>query len=388
MSRLTEGQRYSIGDYGLLMGCANRMNAFVEALRQSVTKDSVVIDLGAGTGAFGLLACRFGARRVYAIDPNDAIAVAEELAAANGFSDRFVCIQDVSTSVELPERADLIVSDLRGMVPIFETHLPTIMDARDRLLKPEGALIPRRDRLWAALVEAEKPYTSLVGPWDDGRFGLDLSAGRPYVVNDTRTYEFKPEHLLSESRIWTELDYKTVTSSDVDGEVEWVASRAGTAHGIAIWFESELADGVGYQTGPQHLDELHRCLWLAFEQPIGVEADAAIRSKISARFVAGDYVWRWKVRVESGDGTARVELDQSDFLGVARGRETLRRGRSDHSPELDLEGKIDRFILDSMDGAASLGEIAQKAAGRYPESFASPGEALPRVAKLSQRYSK
>jgi protein arginine N-methyltransferase 1 len=388
MSRLIDGLRYHISDYGFMMASANRMEAFVEALSQSVTKDSVVIDLGAGTGVFALLACRFGARRVYAIDPNDAIAVAEELAAENGFSDRLVCIQDLSTSVELPERADLIVSDLRGMVPLFENHLPTIIDARERLLKPDGTLIPRGDRIWAALVEAEKPYSNLVDPWDDGRFGLDMSAGRRYVVNDTRTYEFKPEHLLSEAQVWTDLDYKTITFADVDGELEWVASRKGTAHGIALWFESELADGVGYQTGPEHLDDMHRCLWLSFYQPIEVEADDVIWSKVSARLVEADYVWRWQTGVGSGDGTARLELDQSDFFGMPRGRKTLRRGRAEHAPELDLDGQIDRFILDSMDGAASLQEIAQRVAGRYPESFDNPGDALSRVAKLSLRYGK
>jgi len=39
-----------------------------------------------------LLACHFGARHVYAIEPNVAIQVGRELAAENGFSEKITFI--------------------------------------------------------------------------------------------------------------------------------------------------------------------------------------------------------------------------------------------------------------------------------------------------------
>ena len=71
---------YSIADYGAMIADEVRMGAFVRALRQAVKPGAVVIDIGTGTGIFALLACRFGARRVYAIEPSDAIQVAREIA--------------------------------------------------------------------------------------------------------------------------------------------------------------------------------------------------------------------------------------------------------------------------------------------------------------------
>ena len=64
--------------------------------------------------------------------------MAREIAAANGFADRIDFFQELSTEVELPERADVIVSDLRGVLPAYQHHIGAIADARERLLAPGG----------------------------------------------------------------------------------------------------------------------------------------------------------------------------------------------------------------------------------------------------------
>ncbi|HEY9300449.1 MAG TPA: 50S ribosomal protein L11 methyltransferase, partial [Phormidium sp.] len=153
---------YSISGYGSMIADKGRMDAYVKALRQTVKPDSVVVDIGTGTGIFALLACQFGARKVYAIEPSDAIQVAKEIAAKNGYGDRIIFIQDISTKVKLPEFADVIISDIRGMLPLFQQHIPAIIDARKRLLAEGGIIIPQRDILWAAVVEVPHLYSRIV----------------------------------------------------------------------------------------------------------------------------------------------------------------------------------------------------------------------------------
>jgi protein arginine N-methyltransferase 1 len=123
---------YSVSGYGKMIADAPRMDAYVSALRQAVKPGSVVVDLGSGPGLFALLGCQMGARRVYAIEPDSVIEVARQAAIANGYQDRLVCIQDFSTRVTLPEQADVIVSDLRGVLPWFQQHLPSIVEAPRR----------------------------------------------------------------------------------------------------------------------------------------------------------------------------------------------------------------------------------------------------------------
>src|SRR5687768_12813489 len=109
---------YSISSYGKMIADSIRTQAYASAIGRAIKPDSVVLDIGTGIGIFAMLACQFGARRVYAIEPDDAIQVARETAAANGFADRIEFIQGLSTRIALPERVDVIVSDLRGVLPL------------------------------------------------------------------------------------------------------------------------------------------------------------------------------------------------------------------------------------------------------------------------------
>ncbi len=131
---------YSLHFYGQMIADAVRMDAYAEALRRAVKPDSVVLDLGCGPGLFALLACKLGARRVYAVEPDNAINIAREAAVANGFADRIEFFQSLSTEITLREPATIIISDLRGVLPWFQQHIPTIIDARERLLAPGGVL--------------------------------------------------------------------------------------------------------------------------------------------------------------------------------------------------------------------------------------------------------
>jgi protein arginine N-methyltransferase 1 len=95
---------YSTRAFGSMIADTVRMRAYTAALRAAVKPGDVVLDIGTGTGIFALLACQYGASKVYAIEPNDNIQVARKLARENGFQDRIEFIQDLSTKVDLPER--------------------------------------------------------------------------------------------------------------------------------------------------------------------------------------------------------------------------------------------------------------------------------------------
>src|ERR1700722_2202928 len=132
---------YSLRGYGEMIADQVRVEAYAQALRKTVKPGNVVLDIGTGPGIFAVLACKLGARRVYAVEPDEIIQVGREVAAANGCADRIVFIEEMSTAINLPEKADVIVSDLRGVLPLFQVHIPSIIDARARFLAPAGKMI-------------------------------------------------------------------------------------------------------------------------------------------------------------------------------------------------------------------------------------------------------
>ena len=188
-------ETYSIRGHGSMIEDTVRMDAYAAALARTVRPGSVVLDIGTGTGMMALLACRLGARRVFAVDPGDSIHLARAAARASGFADRIHFIQDVSTRVELPERADVVVSDLRGVLPLFEQHVASIADARERLLAPGGVLVGRRDTLYAAPVEAEDEHRRITRPWDAHARGFDLSVARRAALNTWSKVRVPPDRL-------------------------------------------------------------------------------------------------------------------------------------------------------------------------------------------------
>src|SRR6478672_4716496 len=104
MSRVIDEHRRYLRDRA-------RVGAFDRAIREVVRSGDVVVDLASGTGILGLLACRAGARRVYAIESTPIARLASEIAAANGWSDRITAVRGIAAQVTIPEPADVIVSD-------------------------------------------------------------------------------------------------------------------------------------------------------------------------------------------------------------------------------------------------------------------------------------
>ena len=310
---------YSLHFYGQMLADATRMEAYAAALRRAVRPDSVVMDLGCGPGVFAVLACKLGARRVYAVEPENVIGLAREIATANGCADRIEFFDKLSTEITLSESADVIISDLRGVLPWFEQHIPSIKDARARLLARGGVLIPHRDVLWAALVEAPEQYAELVGPWQDNKFGLDLSAGTRLITNNWRKTHLEAEQFLVEPVCWTTIDYYEVESPDIHVRVSWQAARNGTAHGVAVWFDSELIDGICLSNHPAALTMIYGAGFFPFSQPVEVKEGERIELQLAADLVQDSYVWRWETDFPN------VNFKQSTFYGVPLSATQLRK---------------------------------------------------------------
>ncbi|MCX7593284.1 MAG: 50S ribosomal protein L11 methyltransferase [Fischerella sp.] len=127
----------------LMLGDRLRMNAYKQAIQEVVKPGMIVLDLGTGTGILGLWALEAGAKYLYAIDVNENIlSLAVQRFNQAGFSGKYEVFNALSYDVNLPERVDVIVSEILGNLADNEDFVPILQDARKRFLKKEGNMLP------------------------------------------------------------------------------------------------------------------------------------------------------------------------------------------------------------------------------------------------------
>ena len=367
-----------------------RTGAYCQALARAVKPGDVVVDLGAGAGIFTLHACRLGARLGHAIEPNAAIQVAREIVQANGFSQRVTFHQAMSFQVELPELCDVLITDPRGVLPFHEKAIPTIIDARRRLLKAGGVLIPQRDTIWATLVEAPDIYQEHYdNAWRLANDGFDLEAARRRTVNSFTKYRVESNQLLSEPVRWLLLDYRVIEQASACGELHFGVKRPGAAHGLALWFDSELIDGISISNCPGQPKLLYGQLFFPFPEPLPVFPNQTITVDLRADPVGGDYIWQWTTQTTRAPSPEKIErfYHQSSLFSNLLGSERLKKMSDQHIPSLNEEGVVYMRALELMNTRRPLGEIAEAMAAEFPKRFPSSDDALGFVGDLSARWS-
>lgn len=379
---------YSLNDYGDMIADDGRFAAYAKAIANAVRPGDTVVEIGCGPGVFSLLACRAGARRVFAIESEDSIHFARQLSAANGLADRIEFFQSDSRKTELPERARVIVSDIRGSLPFRGAAIRSIEDARQRFLAPGGILIPQRDILKAAVVEAKEYYDGLTTPWRKGAGDLDLSSSLALVLNGNYGVSFKPQQLCTAPLTWHVLDYNAGAASRAAAALRFRASRNGTAHGLCLWFETQLLEDIGFSSGPGGNSTVYGQIFLPWLDPVTVAEGQEIQVELHADLVGGDYIWRWETRIsEEGNGVVH-HFQQSTLQGAQFSPHWVSRHALDFVPVLTESGQAERWLMQAMDGKASLRDIAEEAAKHFPRLFSGWDEAFRRAAELSGKYSQ
>jgi type I protein arginine methyltransferase len=376
---------YPVAGYGDMMADQVRMAAYEAALGAACRPDCVVLDLGTGTGILALLACRLGARRVYAIEPSDAVSVAREIAQANGVADRITFVQGLSTDISLPEPVDVIVADVRGVLPMTGTSLATMMDAR-RFLEAGGILIPARDTIRGALADHQRAYDALVAPWRRHAFGFDASAAERLVLQTWRKTHAPAEELLTDSCDLFDLDYGSLSTTNVGGSFTTEVVRHGTAHGLCVWFDTQLFGPIGFSNAPGRPQAIYGQGFFPLPVPVAVDAGDVVAVDLRAIQAYDDYIWIWGTTVTSAHGLVKARSSQSTFHAAPMSAQGLWKLDQQARPTLGADGAIDRFVLNHLDGCTTLSSLAGSLSAEFPDRFRDRRSAMARVTAVTSRY--
>jgi protein arginine N-methyltransferase 1 len=352
-----------------------RMAAYTRAIERVVRPGDRVLDLGSGTGILGLLACRAGARRVYAVDEGRMLELAREEFRANGFEDRAVFIRGHSRRVALPERVDVVLADQIGTFGVDAGLLEYFADARARFLEPKGRMVPERLDLHVAPVESRAAWEK-IGFWERSPAGFDFSPARRAAAHAVQPLAFCREELLAASTLVRSITLGEPPTS-LALEATFSTERKGTLHGLAGWFTAQLAPGVYLTNAPGAPDAMdRRSAFFPVGEAVAVEAGTKIHAT-------------WQLRLpDVASWTCHVggrRFSQTNLLAVPLGAEDIRKQDPKHRPRLSPRGEARRHALELCDGGRALSEIEDELVRSHGSVLGSREEVAAFLAALVER---
>jgi predicted RNA methylase len=226
-----------------LLGDAGRNRAFYSALERHVSTESTVLDIGSGTGVWAIAAARMGARMVVAVERDPLlVGLIKSLARENGVADRVVAVAADSRHLQPDQKFDVIVSELIGNMAFDEQIVPVMIDARTRLLKPGGTLIPESVALVAAAARLDAADEKLPAGIPIGYDRFDtLNINIPVAFND-----LKRLRLITEPQDLARVDLATIEAPPPLREMtsRWRLEDAAGVNCFAVWAEATLAGEI------------------------------------------------------------------------------------------------------------------------------------------------
>jgi type I protein arginine methyltransferase len=272
--------------HDLLLGDELRMRAYRHAIHESIGPDDVIADLGTGTGVLARWALEAGAARVYAIERDaELLERARDAAESEGLGERFVPVAGLSYDVELPERVDLILSEILGNLVDNEDCTRILDDAVGRFLAPGGRLLPARAERYLVPVEAQRAHAEVGALRSSSASPPSPGDGRrPPVPRPFDAYYdvvLPRSGYLASPRLDRAFDFALPGApASYRSDLVFAVDRAGWFTGFKGWFVADLSPTVVLDIAGDRIDggrdgrtssDSWKHAYLPIEHPVAVE---------------------------------------------------------------------------------------------------------------------
>jgi SAM-dependent methyltransferase len=224
-------------------GLRNRL--LYEAIKSHVTAETNFLDIGAGTGVWAILAAKLGAKRVVAIEIEEAlIPLIFRHAQENGVANKIEIIHGNSDHVKLKGKFDVIVSELFGSDALGEGVVKSFVSLRNRFLSPNGVLIPQKLAMVAAPVYLEKSVQIV-----PAELPLSCNFLKTLKLNYAQTLSLAERErieYLAEPKLITEMDFKTIEAAPSlkNISLSWQLENLSKANAVAVFNKSTFTDDI------------------------------------------------------------------------------------------------------------------------------------------------
>lgn len=338
------------------------------AIGQLIRPGDRVADLGCGSGVLGLLCLQQGAGFVDAIDQTAMIEAARTTLQRAGFADRVELHQDSTFRVDIETPADVLVCDHVGYFGIDYGLLELLSDARRRLLKPDGRILPRRVKLLMGAVGSDACREKADG-WASEHVAPEFHWLRDHGINAKYAVQLTAAELLSDlvelADLQMGVDYPPILS----WQTELIIARDGLLDGLVGCFDAELTEGVWMSNSPLAEDAILR--HQAF-LPIGLRlpVSAGDRLLMTVKQAPAENLIAWQVEHPASG----KRFSHSTFGGQLLTKRELGRHRPGRRPRISKLGQARNTVLGYADGERTALEIEQIILRDHPQLFPSVSE--------------
>ncbi len=266
-----------------------RMKAYKSAIGEAVKPGMVVLDLGTGTGILGLWALQAGAKYLYAIEVNaDVIPKAIATFEGGGFADRYQILHGFSNEINLPNKVDLIISEIIGNLGDNENFIPILSDARKRFLKQDGGMLPRTVRSRLVPVSAVKAHQQVAAKQCrtlNANYNLTELMERLSVKSPFNLYYdaiIPRSCYLSEPKTARNFYFDGCDQAIYGAELTYIVTANGIFTGFKGSFIAELSESVVLDISGDDIDarttsDSWKHCYLPLQDPLNVECGDEIQ---------------------------------------------------------------------------------------------------------------
>lgn len=250
---------------------------------------SRVLDIGTGTGMLAMLAARSGARHVDAVEMFEPLAnLASRIIRDNKLNEKITVHATKSTNLLiksdksdadeniLEHRADILVTEIFDSALLGEACIPVINHARDDLLTADSTIIPRKAKLYGAIVCSE-----LCSKFQD--LGRNFTLHRSKISDSCRAgscgiplhidslQEGRDYQVLTEHIVLFEFDFSRHCPEERAQHYRIPRSENGIPNGVLTWWELDLTGegDVVYSTKPGEENWQDHWLPVLYPMPSG-----------------------------------------------------------------------------------------------------------------------
>ncbi|MEH1980803.1 TubC N-terminal docking domain-related protein [Nostoc sp.] len=250
--------------YYVLTNDRRRNDSYKVAINQLV-KDKVVVDIGTGKDAILARFCaEANARKVYAIEMSEKFYnSARDCINKLGLTDKITLILGDATKVNLPELADVCVSEIVGSIGGVEGAAVILNNAR-RFLKEDGVMIPTRSINKIAGVSLPDEFLQNPGFTEIPAYytrKIFEQVGYPFDLRLCLRH-FSKSSIISTSSTFEDLDFAGIVEPEYSHEGNLTILKYSRLDGFVVWLNLHTIEG-------EVIDVLeHEYCWLPVYFPV------------------------------------------------------------------------------------------------------------------------